>query len=123
MTRPKKILAIDDSDIALNMLRVVLRGAGYDVVTRDSPFGASAAINTEKPDLVLVDVSMPALRGDKLVSLVRRRGGGDGARLVLYSGQPEEELRELCRACGADGYIRKTKEAKEFLMEIERFLK
>lgn len=101
------------------MLRLVLRNAGYDVVTRESPFGASAAIMSEKPDLVLIDVSMPALRGDKLIDMLRNRAAAKGTRLFLYSGQPIDVLEKLVESCGADGYIQKTIDSHEFLRRIE----
>ena len=45
----------------------LLESLGYEVVTRTSPFEFNRTLGREKPDLALIDVAMPALRGDKLV--------------------------------------------------------
>jgi CheY-like chemotaxis protein len=111
-----KILVVDDSTIALELARIRLEEAGFDVETLDSPFGFSAALRSQKPDLVLLDVSMPALQGDRLLQIAHRnvnpsQRGATASQgscpVVLYSDRPEQELAALAHACGADGYVRK----------------
>lgn len=51
----------------------MLEEAGYVVITVESPFGLSSALTREQPDVVLVDVTMPGLSGDKLVEITLRK--------------------------------------------------
>lgn len=105
--RRSKVLIVDDSPLILSMTKAVLERVGLAVVTLDSPIGCTRALSEERPDLALIDVAMPALRGDQLVELVRRRLP-NSCPIVLFSERPEEELAQLMVQCGATGYIRKT---------------
>ena len=67
----EKIMIIDDSEIILDITKSILEAANFKVVTRNSPFGSTNAFVREKPDLVLLDVSMPALSGDSIVTLAK----------------------------------------------------
>jgi DNA-binding NtrC family response regulator len=116
------ILIVDDSDLTLDRVRAVLERAGHRVVTVNSPFGTSAAIVREKPDLVLIDVAMPALSGDVLVSIARRRTASEATKIVLHSGRSVVELSATATACGANGFIQKTADPVAFLHQVEGFL-
>jgi CheY-like chemotaxis protein len=118
----QKILVVDDSDIALELARIRLEEAGFEVETLNSPFGFSAALWAQKPDLVLLDVSMPALQGDRLLQIAHRQGGKRRCPMVLYSDRSEQELRELAQSCGADGYVRKSADFKLVVETIRKLL-
>ena len=123
--RPK-ILVVDDSDIALEVAKIRLEEAGFEVETLNTPFGFSAKLWAEQPDLVLLDVSMPALHGDRLLQIAHRSRGGATSRrrcpIVLYSDRPEDELSQLAKSCGADGYVQKSSNFKLVIDAIRRFL-
>ena len=59
-----KILVVDDDPLVRDAVAQLLERAGFRVETHDSGFGLVMAIRTHRPDLVLLDVSMPGLRGD-----------------------------------------------------------
>jgi CheY-like chemotaxis protein len=119
--RRRKILIVDDSEIVREMVKMMLEDGGYDVVTVDSPFGFNSALRREQPDLVLVDVSMPALKGDKLVEIALRNELHH-CPIVLFSDRPESDLQKLTRASGAAGYICKTDDAQLLLTSVAKFL-
>ncbi len=118
--RPK-ILVVDDSEICRDATRVMLEENGFDVVTLDNQFSFSIALGREKPDLVLVDVNMPAIQGDRLVE-VARQYRLHRCPIALYSDRPETELAKLVKSCGASGYIPKTADAKLLVRLIKRLL-
>jgi CheY-like chemotaxis protein len=119
----RRILVVDDSQICLEATAMMLEDAGCTVVTVDSPFALSSALVREQPDLVLVDVTMPGLTGDKLVEItLRNRTGGRAPVIVLHSDRSEAELRALARSCGAAGFIRKTSDQQTLAREIDRYL-
>lgn len=103
-----KILLVDDSEICRDTSQMMLEAAGFEVVALSSPLGFSKALLKEKPDIALVDVGMPALQGDQLVSYARRFGAKQGCPIVLFSAQSEPKLAALVETCGADGYIKKS---------------
>jgi len=119
--RKKKILVVDDSEIYREMARYMLEARGYEVVVLASPFGFGAAISQERPDLALIDASMPALQGDQLVRIARQNNLCDFP-IVLHSDRPPLELTTMVRQCGASGFIQKTPDADKLAHDVENFL-
>lgn len=122
----RKILLIDDSPVVRDVTRAILEQAGYVVMEQPSPFGLLSAINDARPDLVLLDVNMPALSGDAAVRINLRNGILTQQRrrcpIVLFSSLPEAELADLTAQCGATGYICKTTHPTELLVGVKRYL-
>ncbi len=116
-----KVLIVDDSHLVLAMTKAVLERSGLTVVALDSPIGFTRVLTDERPDLALIDVSMPALRGDQLADLVRRRVP-NACPIVLFSERPEDELAQLMAVCGAAGYIRKSDDWARMTQSILAFL-
>ncbi|WP_169796643.1 response regulator [Chondromyces crocatus] len=119
--RRTKVLIVDDSSIIREVVRCVLEEEDYEVIGLESPIGFTRALVLEKPDLVLMDVSMPALTGDKLVEITAR-SGLHHCPIVLFSDRPDLELARLAEECGASGYIRKTQETSLLGLKLRRFL-
>ena len=61
--RPAKILVVDDIPENVRLLEAVLVPRGYDVVTARDGLEALELVESEKPDLILLDVMMPGLDG------------------------------------------------------------
>ena len=59
-------------------------------------------------DVVIIDVMLPALPGNRIAGLIRERMGSKGVRVLLYSSKEEAELKELAADCGADGWLKKS---------------
>ncbi len=120
----KRIIVIDDSQLVLAMAGDILKSAGYEVITTDSGIEANQYIYaTQPPDLILIDVMMPLLNGDRKVRLLKEREKSKNIPVVLMSSKPEEELQVLAQQSGADGYIRKPFSSQTFLKQVERFLR
>jgi PAS domain S-box-containing protein len=66
-----RVLAIDDEEDALMLLRVVLEAAGAEVTTLASPVGAIERIDAARPDVLVVDLGMPEIDGYELISRIR----------------------------------------------------
>src|SRR6478735_4749704 len=118
---PKKILVVDDSDLCRDLTRMMLEDRGYVVVTLDSGLGLSRALGREKPDLVLLDVTMPAVSGTQIVEVTRQHKL-HRCPIVLFSDRPPNELSVLARNCGAAGFIPKTSDADSLAASVGRFL-
>ena len=118
---PQKILVVDDSDLCRDLTRLILEGFGYEVVTLESGIGLSRALGREKPDLVLLDVSMPALSGNQVVEVTRQHKL-HRCPIVLFSDRPPGELSVLARNCGAAGFIAKTSNPNALAQSVGRFL-
>lgn len=101
----KRVLVVDDDPKYLQTTRDLLELHGYEVALHDTPFRTTEIVQTWKPDLVLLDVNMPGLAGDRLCGLIRANGNRHGARILLHSSNDEESLRESAARYAADGYV------------------
>ena len=114
------IMVVDDCAITLDVTRIKLEEAGYEVITRSRPLGTTSEIMRIKPDCVLLDVSMPGLTGNSITKIVRE--SKIETKIVLYSVKERNELRELANECGADGYIMKNSSNSEFLSKVQSYI-
>jgi CheY-like chemotaxis protein len=121
--RKPKIVVIDDSEIVLEVTKNALEGAGYEVVTHDRPAGCVALILHEKPDLVLMDVNMPGLGGDTIVSVLGKAAPTSDTIVLLHSSLSAEVLRAKATAAGAHGFLQKSGDLFSTVREVGRWLK
>jgi len=101
-----RVFVVDDDEQQLDLLDRGLRAFGFEVRTSSSPIGVTNAVREFKPHVVLLDVNIPALSGDKLVTLLRRSLDTEG-QLILFSSSDQDRLRRLAREVSADGWIQK----------------
>jgi len=112
-----KVYVIDDDENALRLAQRILEKAGYEVQTTSRVIGTTSAINEFAPDVILLDVMMPALTGDKFLRLLRQ-GIRSQPRIILFSNKSEEELRHLAQSVAADDYIPKIQGAAAILRKV-----
>ena len=105
--RRPKVLVVDDNEVCRAVVRESLEEGGFDVVELGNPLGMSTVVSVEKPDVVLMDVEMPAMDGDKAVEILLKHRLHD-CKILLYSGKAPLELEKLARACGASGFVSKS---------------
>ena len=107
------ILIVDDSENALLIAHDILVSEGYSVATCLNPekdllkMLDDAKVGNGGIDLILMDVAMPGKSGDQWVTELKQGDYGKRVKMVLYSSLPEENLNQLTRQSGADGYIQK----------------
>ena len=119
----KKVLVVDDSRLVLEMVKDMLETADYEVVTVESPLAANAHIYTDTPPhLILLDVMMPFMTGDRKVTFLKEREASRDIPVVLMSSRPGRELCRIASSCGADGYISKPFEREELIEALERHI-
>lgn len=104
----EKILIIDDSELVLAMAKDALDQAGYQVVTATNGIEANRFIfSKDKPDLIIMDIMMPMLDGNKKAKLLKENEVSRDIPILLLSSKSEAEMRELVVEAGANGYILK----------------
>jgi CheY-like chemotaxis protein len=120
---PKRIVVIDDSKLVLAIATEALEGAGFEVLATDSGIEANQFIySSRRPDLILIDVMMPLLNGDRKVRLLKERESSRHIPVILMSTKTREELEQLTRESGADGYIQKPFDEASLVQQVDRIL-
>jgi CheY-like chemotaxis protein len=116
------VLIVDDDPIVLEVTKERLQGAGYTVYTREEALGTSQWTAEFQPDVILLDVNMPALTGIDLAQLLKKRRATKDVAIILYSSLAVTELQDKLGTTGAVGAIQKTGDARSFLQAFERLV-
>ncbi len=102
----KRILVVDDDEKHLQTTRDLLEFEGFEVVTHSSPFRTSEIVRKTRPALILLDVNMPGLSGERLCSLLRANGSEQPTPAIFFhSSNDEDTLRTAVLRHGANGYV------------------
>jgi CheY-like chemotaxis protein len=113
-----RALVIDDDDIARELLVSVLKDGGYETFELPSPIGATQTIFQEQIDVVVLDVMMPALSGDKLARMLRSNPRLGSLVIVLVSSASMGDLKQLAASVKADAVVSKRDVRKSLLSAI-----
>jgi DNA-binding response OmpR family regulator len=119
----KHILVIDDDPVVLAMAQDFLEEAGYRVSSAtDAIYSNDVIYGIIPPDLILMDVMMPLMSGDKKVRALKRRDQSSAIPVLLISGKEEAELRRIASEVGADGYLTKPFNAAKLVSTVNAHL-
>jgi CheY-like chemotaxis protein len=102
-----KALVIDDDDIARELIVSVLEAGGYETIDLPSPIGATQTIIDQRVDVVVLDLMMPALSGDKLAKMLRASPRLKNLVIVLVSSCDLDDLRGVASSVRADAVVSK----------------
>jgi CheY-like chemotaxis protein len=116
-----RILVIDDIDDNAFLLQTLLEGEGYQVDVASSGPVALQLIETEPPDLVLLDVMMPQMNGFEVTQRIRQNPTLPFIPILLITGYTEASSTQGLDA-GANGFIRKPIDFDELLSRIQTML-
>lgn len=117
-----KILIVDDSKTYIIFASSLLEKAGYEVLIADNIF-ISRLVNDEKPDLILMDITLGRTNGTNAVTAIKKRNLGKGIKIYLHSSEPMNVLSDLCLECGADGFIEKSGDGNRFIESIHKIIR
>jgi CheY-like chemotaxis protein len=103
----KKILIIDDCPLDLVMAKDILHEAGYEVHTATTGIEANQHIFSidKKPDLILLDIVMPLIPGDKKARMLKQSEQSKDIPILFISAKLEPELIKLVADSEVEGYI------------------
>ena len=120
MGTPRTVLVVDDEPMLRNLLSRLLRMEGYEVLEAEDGQAALEIVSLQQPDLVLLDVMLPARDGLDVLGDLRRTSN---VPVILVSALGEEADRVLGLKMGADDYVVKPFSAAELSARIESVLR
>ncbi len=113
------ILLVDDDDRVRELVRIELERQGYDVREAASADDGLSAIETRKPDLVLLDVMMPHVDGWEMLRRIQERHGAGAIPVLMFSGQVDEQARRHAASRGARGFVGKPFDLEELVEQTK----
>ena len=115
-----RIVVVDDNVDLVDSLLSVLQHLGHDAEGATSGADGVRLIDERRPDVALIDVSMPGMNGFDVATQVRRRVWGHATVLIALTGWGRDEDREQCRDAGFDHVALKPVDLDYLQVMLER---
>ena len=116
-----KVLCIEDNPNHARIVRKILNSRGYDVVmSRDGLQGVAMAAR-EKPDLILLDMHLPDMTGESVISCLRGdRSTVSSIPIIAVTASSDSDLHDRIVAAGCDDFVHKPYTKNDLLAAVRR---
>ncbi len=121
--RSAQILVVEDEPDIAALIAYQLAHAGYRVRTAATGSEAITAIETEPPDLILLDLMLPEISGTEVLRTLRARRETAHTPVIILTARREEQDRIEGFELGADDYISKPFSPKELVLRVRAVLR
>jgi len=115
-----RVLIVDDEPAIVRLIRDYLERAGFDVITATNGDDALQAFTRSRPDLVILDLSLPRMDGLDVARAMRRAGD---VPIIMLTARTEEADRVAGLELGADDYVTKPFSAREIVARVRAVLR
>jgi len=120
--RRPRVLVVEDSIGVRELERVILEGAGYEVLTAVDGLDGASRLGHEPVDAVVSDVEMPGMDGFTLTRAIRRTRGWEDVPVVIMTSRGDEADQRAGLDAGASAYLLKSEFDQHELVETVRRL-
>jgi len=117
-----RILIVDDHDVVRQGVCSLLSTHSDWEICGEASSGAEAisAVSALKPDVVILDITMPGMSG--LDAAARIAELGTGARILIFTMHESRRMADDIREAGAQGYVQKSQAGRDLIVAVERLL-
>jgi two-component system phosphate regulon response regulator PhoB len=117
------VLLVEDEDAIREMLLVILKQVGLQVIAVTNAEEAQQSLADNLPDLILLDWMLPGISGVEWAKRLKREKNYKDLPIILLTARGEEEDKVMGLDCGADDYITKPFSPKELIARIKAVLR
>lgn len=118
----KKILIVDDNEDSRDLVTKVLKQSDYQIVQAVDGEEALAKVVSEKPDLILMDRSLPKMDGLEVTKRLKSNAATNKIPIVALTAHAMRGDREKALAAGCEGYIPKPINVRTLAEQIRLYL-
>jgi len=118
----KKVLLVDDSKTSLFVERMILKARPFDLLVASDGEEAIRTAESERPDLILMDVIMPRMGGFAAVEEIRKRESIRDVPIIMVSTRGESGNVETGFEQGCNDYVTKPIDATELLTKVDSLI-
>jgi two-component system chemotaxis response regulator CheY len=115
-----KIMIVDDSAYARRVHRAMLETSGHSVIEAATGIGAIEMFSLERPDVVILDLSMADLGGLEVLKTLRQLD--EQARVIVVSADVQRSTEQSVKAAGAERFLAKPANAEQLAAAISDVL-
>ncbi len=118
---PKRILYVEDNFQNKRLVRKILTAKGYEVLEADNGEAGVSLAFQEKPDLILMDISIPGIDGIEATRLIKENPETNAIPIVALTANAMRGDRERFLAAGCDDYLPKPISTPDLLRVIGEY--
>jgi DNA-binding response OmpR family regulator len=100
-----KIIVCDDEQEILDIVKLILEDEGFDVVAVSNSLDVESVLEQESPELLIIDLWMPALSGEQVITSLRANERLKKTPIIVLSASSDG--RQIAFAAGADDFVAK----------------
>ena len=116
----RSVLVVDDEAKIRSLVASYLRSDGFEVIEVDDGSAAVAAVTSQRPDLVVMDIRMPGMDGLEALNEIRKVSD---VYVILLTARAEETDRIIGLSVGADDYVTKPFSPRELVARVKAVLR
>ena len=117
----KRILAVEDQEDNMQILRDLLVSAGYEIIEAETGEQAIAAAS-QKPDLILMDIQIPLIDGYEVTRRIKADPSLKSIPIIAVTSHAMDGGEQKARDAGCDDFIAKPYSPRQLLATIRRYL-
>jgi len=106
-SRDRTILVVEDAEDARYLMRLELEHLGYLVIEAEDGKKAVEMALHDRPDIILMDLSLPIMDGFAATEKIRATGGLEEVPIIAVTAHQETDFRAGAKAAGFDAYVTK----------------
>lgn len=120
---PKKVLIVEDNEDNRELVVKVLSNKGYKMVQAADGEEALEKAVAERPDLILLDISLPKLDGYEVAKRLKNMEEFQDIPIIAFTAHAMKGDREKVIAAGFEGYISKPVNVRELPEQVRSFIR
>lgn len=117
-----KILIVDDDIDSLKLIGLMLQRQGYEIVAASGGAQALAKANSERPELIILDVMMPDMDGYEICRRLRANTATQGIPIIMFTAKTMIDDKVAGFEAGADDYLTKPTHPAELASRVKAIL-
>jgi len=115
-----KILVVDDEKDIREVITTYLQNEGYITIEAENGVEAVMKYHDEKPDLIILDLNLPDISGEKVCETIRQ---SNDTPIIMLTAKVNEDDKINGLTLGADDYVTKPFSPKELIMRVKAILR
>ncbi len=113
------VLIIDDDPLTLNLLRLILESAAFDVYTSENGLNALQTAKSIKPAAIITDIMMPIVDGIEVCRKLRDEGETAVTPILILTTCTQLSIIETCKELGVINYLIKPVPRSELIKAVK----
>jgi CheY-like chemotaxis protein len=122
MPKQPKVMIVDDEEATRRLVVMVLGGHGFRLTEAANGADALALARRDRPDVMLLDISMPGVDGYTVCAALKSNAETSGIKVAMLTAMVTQADEDRALAAGADQYITKPFSPMRLLSEVAALL-